>query len=62
MNTTPPARDNACSCRLPTIVLTPPLRQDKKSGRVIQGYFVTAYRNLTSVRALQLQPNHVEPC
>lgn len=39
-----------------TVVLTLSLRQDKKSGRVIQGYFVTAYRNLTSVRAPRLPP------
>lgn len=60
MKATPSARDQACSCRLSTVVLMPLLRQDKKSGRVIQGYFVTAYRNLTSVCLPQLQPIHTE--
>lgn len=61
MKATPSSRDQAFSCRLST-VLMPLLRQDKKTGRVIQGYFVTAYRNLTSVRAPQLQPIHTEQC
>lgn len=62
MKATPSARDQGCSCRLSSVVLTPLLRQDKKTGRVIQGYFVTAYRNLTSVRAPRLQPIHTEQC
>lgn len=37
-------------------------QQDKKTGRVIQGYFVTAYRNLTSVRFCARLGRYLESC
>ncbi len=36
-----------CCCCLPPRELTPSLQD---AGRTIQGYYITAYRNLTSVR------------